>query len=83
MALEQELNKEEKITKLTQLKKDLLMEIYRLCIVAGIETDSFEYSDYVLDDTGRQAGGDTMYVLKKNCSTVVAIDRKIESIQNA
>ena len=70
------------VESLVNIRKNIMLEIYRLCIVLGIDPDNIDYRDFAVKKDGFQAPGDTIYSLTKYCCTAVLIDKKLEAMTN-
>lgn len=81
MGIEQFLTSQDKIASLEKLAKMLSIEIYTLCLRAGIDPDTFDHSTYEAPFGGLNLA----YVkdLEARCKSLVAAENKLIELKNA
>jgi hypothetical protein len=77
MTIFNEISTQDKINALNMYKKNALSDIFRLCVFLGIDTETFDPSTYVSEDTTPM--GDS-YHLGELCKRVVNINNKLNSL---
>ena len=81
MGIEQFLTSQDKIASLEKLAKMLSIEIYMLCLRAGIDPDTFDHSTY----DASFGCPNLAYVtdLEARCKSLVAAENKLAELNNA
>ena len=77
MTIFNEISTQDKITALNMYKKNALSDIFRLCVFLGIDTETFDPTTYVSEETTPM--GDS-YQLQMLCTRVVNINSKLSDL---
>jgi hypothetical protein len=81
MGLEQFLTENDKRASLEKLTKMLALDIYTLCLRAGIDPDTFSYVDYVVPTDGLIPS--YTRELEARCKSLAAAEQKLAELDNA
>jgi hypothetical protein len=75
-------NLQDKINFLLQVKQSISIELYRYCLLAGFDPETFNYEDYSEKNLiGIQFNENNLF-LKSHCEKMVAIEKKIEQLNS-
>jgi hypothetical protein len=75
-------NPQDKINFLLQVKQSISIELYRYCLLAGFDPETFNYKDYSEKNLiGIQFNENNLF-LKSHCEKMVAIEKKIEQLNS-
>jgi hypothetical protein len=81
MGIEQFLTAEDKIASLEKLTKLLSLDIYTLCLRAGIDPDGFDYLSYEAPNGGLNVP--YLKDLENRSKSLAAAEAKLEELRNA
>jgi hypothetical protein len=71
-----------KISRMNEIKESVSVELYRYCLLAGFDPETFDYKNYSEKNLiGIQFNENNLF-LKSHCEKMVAIEKKIEQLNS-
>jgi len=75
-------NPQDKINFLSQVKQSISIELYKYCLLAGFDPETFDYKNYSEKQLSGINFNENNLFLKSHCEKMVAIEKKIKQLNS-